>query len=403
MASETRIYSFPRWRIIRWLVDAGSDVPKNIRVALIGNLFGTLPVFAAGVANTLAVSALIAVRVQTAPFVAWLVIEILICAARLTVLLKARQAALKHRRTPTDIYLVLGIAWSVSVGYGALISLASRDWIAATLACVSAAAMAGGICFRHFSAPRLAGTMIVTSLGLCLPGAALSGEPLFYFAFAQVPMYLVAMTMAAFKLNRMLIATMRAERENDHRARHDHLTGLSNRTGLVDAIETRLKSPIDDNQAFALLFLDLDNFKMVNDSFGHAAGDRLLKLVAGRIRQLVRPSDLVARIGGDEFLVLADGLTGEQALELGQRLISGVATLYDLGDGISTRVGLSIGIATAPEHGRDFASLVAVADAALYKAKSSGKLRCCMGSCTAISTLSRRLRGNTGTGADVAA
>ena len=278
MARENRIYSLPRWGITRWLVDAGTAVPKNIRVALIGNLFSTLPVFAAGVVNTLAVSALIAIRVQTAPFITWLMLETLICAARLIVLIKARKAALQHRRTPTDIYLWLGIAWSVTVGYGALISLASRDWVAATLACVSAAAMVGGICFRHFSAPRLAGTMIVTSLGLCLPGAALSGEPLLYFAFAQVPMYLVAMTMAAFKLNKLLIATMRAERENDHRARHDHLTGLSNRAGLMDAIETRMNEPIDSNRHFALLFLDLDGFKKVNDSFGHAAGDRLLQI-----------------------------------------------------------------------------------------------------------------------------
>ena len=84
--------------------------------------------------------------------------------------------------------------------------------------------------------------MILTSLGPCLPGAALAGEPLVYVAFVQAPLYLVAMTAAAFKLNKMLVATMQAGRENDHRARHDALTGLSNRVELLDAIDARLKA-----------------------------------------------------------------------------------------------------------------------------------------------------------------
>ena len=100
--------------------------------------------------------------------------------------------------------------------------------------------MVGGICFRNFGAPRLAGTMIVMSLGLCLPGAALAGEPLLFLVFAQAPMYLFAMTAAAFRLNKMLVATMRGERENDHRARHDALTGLQNRMGLADQVGARL-------------------------------------------------------------------------------------------------------------------------------------------------------------------
>lgn len=95
------------------------------------------------------------------------------------------------------------------------------------LASLSAAAMVGGICFRNFGAPRLAGTMILLSLGPIIPGAAFAGEPLFYIVYLQVPMYLAAMTAAAFRLNRMLITTMRAERENSHRAHHDALTGCS--------------------------------------------------------------------------------------------------------------------------------------------------------------------------------
>jgi diguanylate cyclase (GGDEF)-like protein len=392
MQAEDRVYSLPRWRVTRWLADAGPGVPDDIRVALVGNLFGTLPIFAGGVLNTVVVAVVIAARLPTAPFVAWAAFEVAICLIRLIVLIGARRAALEHRKTPTDIYLLLAVAWSLSVGYGVIVSLASGDWVASTLACLSAAAMVGGICFRNFSAPRLAGVMILTSLGPSLPGAALAGEPLLYVVFAQIPMYLFAMTAACYKLNKMLVATMRAERENDHRARHDGLTGLSNRMGLHDAVGARLAASGGGDRALALLFLDLDGFKTVNDTYGHAAGDRLLQMVAERLRCVLGASDLAARIGGDEFVVLADALAREQAIAFGDKLIATVATSYDLGDGIAAGIGVSVGIAMAPEHGSDPADLLAVADAALYEAKSNGKLRCHMGSAAANLAALRRLQ-----------
>jgi diguanylate cyclase (GGDEF)-like protein len=307
------------------------------------------------------------------------------------VLITARQAALKRRKTPTDIYLLLGIAWSASVGYGVVISMANGDWVAATLAGSSAAAMVGGICFRNFSAPRLVATMIVLSLGPSVPGALLGGEPLLFVVFAQVPVYLAAMTLAAFKLNKMLVATMRAERENDYRAQHDALTGLSNRAGLAHAVNSRLAAGPD--VALALLFLDLDGFKIVNDTFGHGGGDRLLKMVAERLSRMLRAVDVGARVGGDEFVVLAEALTPERAAAFGEALIASVANGYDLGEGVSASIGVSIGIAMAPEHGSDLTQLLAVADAALYEAKSGGKSRCCMASAITNLAALRRLQG----------
>jgi diguanylate cyclase (GGDEF)-like protein len=309
------------------------------------------------------------------------------------VLLHAQRAADAGRRTPTDIYLLLSVCWAASVGYGTFISLMSGDWVSATLACLSAAAMVGGICFRNFSAPRLAAIMILVSLGPSLPGAALAGEPILYVVFLQVPLYAFAMTTAAFKLNKMLVATMRAERENDHRARHDALTGLTNRVGLRDAVVTRLSGPRRPDEALALLFLDLDGFKGVNDTYGHAAGDRLLGMVAVRLAQALRGDDVAARIGGDEFVVLADGLTAERALHLGRRLINAVASSYDLGGGMLARIGVSVGIAMAPMHGSDLVELLAAADAALYQAKSTGKARCCMAPPLANLTVSSRPQG----------
>ncbi len=370
-------YSLPRWRATRWLADAGRDVPDDIRVTLIGSLYGTLPIFAGGVLNTIAVALVCAIRLQQPVFIVWVVAEVAICAARLLVLVHAHRAERAGRRTFTDAYMVLGLLWAAGVGFGAFISITSGDWVVATLACVSAAAMVGGICFRNFGAPRLACVMIGLSLGPCCAGGAISGEPILLIMLLQIPFYLVSMGIASWKLNRILVATIKAERANEHRARHDVLTGLSNRAGLAAAVERKFASERSSTQRLALLYLDLDGFKRVNDTLGHVAGDRLLELVAERLRGVLRPGDVSARVGGDEFVVLIDGLDALGVLRVGQRLIAEIAEQsYPVGNGDAVAIGVSIGIAFAPEHGRGFDALLAAADAALYEAKSKGRSRC---------------------------
>jgi diguanylate cyclase (GGDEF)-like protein len=117
-------------------------------------------------------------------------------------------------------------------------------------------------------------------------------------------------------------------------------------------------------------------------------------MVADRLRRMVLASDIAARIGGDEFVVLAEGLTHDRAVMLGEHLIAAIARSYDLGDGNSATIGVSVGVAMAPEHGSEFGDLLAVADAALYEAKSSGKSRCCMASAATNLAALQRLRGN---------
>ena len=400
MQGDTRIYSLPRWRLTRWLVDAGADVPDDIRAALVASLFGTLPVFFGGLINTLVVAGAIALRAPTPPFLIWLALESVIALARLAVLIHARSAARAGRRTPTDLYLLLALAWSASVGYGVVASLASGDWVIATVACLSAAAMVGGICFRNFGAPRLATAMILLSLGPCSLGAVLAREPLLLIVFVQIPLYLAAMGAAAFKLNAMLVSTMRAERESDRRARHDALTGLVNRAGLAAAYQATRAGP---GAATALLYLDLDGFKTVNDTHGHAAGDRLLKQVAERLTRLARPGDIAARLGGDEFVMVCAGLVQASALEFGQRLIRALSAPYDLDDGVSETVGASVGIALAPGHGRDVDSLLAAADSALYDAKLGGKARCAVATGAGVTRGGRIRAGRVALGANRAA
>src|SRR5262249_54090664 len=112
MFRDASTYSLPRWRLTRWLADAGPDVPADIRLALLRGLFGSLPVFFGGVINTLLVSGVIAARLPRPLFITWFALEVVICVTRLSVLLVARRAAASGRNTPTDIYVVLGVCWA---------------------------------------------------------------------------------------------------------------------------------------------------------------------------------------------------------------------------------------------------------------------------------------------------
>jgi diguanylate cyclase (GGDEF)-like protein len=405
MRDDGLAFSLPRWRITRWLADVGPDVSDDVRVALIGELYGSWPIFAAGIVNSVMTSGAIAAREQSAPFVAWFALEVVVCAARLIVLSIAFRAAHAGRKTPTDLYLLLGVAWSASVGLGAGISVASGHWVSATLACLSGAAMVGGTCFRNFSAPRLAGAMTLFTVGPVVPGVALAREPLLYLLFLQMPLYFVAMLAAALRLNKMLVTVLQAKRRSEDQARLDVLTGLHNRAGLVDALEARIIAHQNDGRRFALLYLDLDHFKPVNDTFGHAAGDMLLQTIALYLHEIAPTAEAIARIGGDEFVVLTSDVTPEDAIALGERITHIAEQPIMLDGGAGATIGISVGIALSPDHGTDAETLLALADAALYEAKSAGRSCCRLASTDTILTALRKLtrHGATRTNADTAA
>ena len=157
-------------------------------------------------------------------------------------------------------------------------------------------------------------------------------------------------------------------------AHHDALTGLPNRVLFNDRLQQTLSLAKRDSRQFALLYLDLDRFKPVNDSMGHAAGDELLQEVAARIRNQVRESDTVARVGGDEFtVILPDIAKREEAAVVAGKIISALALPFRLSpQGQSIAIGISIGIAVYPGDGRDADALVTAADSAMYAAKQAG-------------------------------
>jgi diguanylate cyclase (GGDEF)-like protein/PAS domain S-box-containing protein len=164
-----------------------------------------------------------------------------------------------------------------------------------------------------------------------------------------------------------------AESQLVHQAYHDALTGLPNRILFQDRLNQALSLSRRQERGLAVLFLDLDQFKLVNDTLGHTIGDRLLKVVAGRLQQAVRRSDTVARVGGDEFNLLLPGIDrGNQAAKLAEKILNTVARPVDV-DGHRLFLTTSIGISLFPADAGDAESLLTSADIAMYRAKELGR------------------------------
>jgi diguanylate cyclase (GGDEF)-like protein len=163
-----------------------------------------------------------------------------------------------------------------------------------------------------------------------------------------------------------------AEQKVVFMARHDALTGLPNRTLFAERIHSALSNATTERKT-PVLFLDLDRFKTINDTLGHAAGDLLLTKMAERLKRCLRPEDMISRVGGDEFtVVLSDGPSREQTIALAQRIIEAANQPFDL-DGQRATVGVSVGIAVAPGDGSSPDVLLRNADMALYRAKAEGR------------------------------
>jgi two-component system cell cycle response regulator len=164
-------------------------------------------------------------------------------------------------------------------------------------------------------------------------------------------------------------------RLQEERALHDALTGLPNRRLLADRLETAMQYARRHQQMIAVMYMDLDGFKQVNDLHGHACGDALLKEIANRLRNVTRQEDTVARIGGDEFIIVLSEVASEgDVLRPASTILHSLDRPIDIGH-VSVNVTGSIGIAFYPKDGEDTAALFARADEALYSAKHAGKNR----------------------------
>ena len=209
------------------------------------------------------------------------------------------------------------------------------------------------------------GRYLVTDLRfqVVTAGCVLSLTPV-VLASAEVSMAIVPVCLVP--LLAIYFGARQATRDA-HRAMHDALTGLPNRVLLRDRLERTLRHP---TEPLALMIVDLDDFKAVNDTLGHAYGDRLLQEVAGRLVGALRPCDTLARLGGDEFAVLLPRAGQPEGARLAERLVATLDAPFVL-DGMVLHVRASVGLATHPDHGSDPEDLLRRADIALYCAKSS--------------------------------
>jgi diguanylate cyclase (GGDEF)-like protein len=177
-------------------------------------------------------------------------------------------------------------------------------------------------------------------------------------------------------LKQEVLERQNAEQRIQHMAYHDALTGLPNRLLLQDRVAQALMRSERHGVRHAVVFIDLDNFKNINDSLGHHIGDQVLQAIAKRLAPCVRETDTVARIGGDEFFVsLADMQGSMSAGRIARKLLEAISLPIELA-GQQVRISASIGVAIYPEHGQDVATLLRNADAAMYSAKKLGRNRC---------------------------
>lgn len=174
-------------------------------------------------------------------------------------------------------------------------------------------------------------------------------------------------------LTTMLSADLHyAKRSFEKLSQTDDLTGIYNRRAFNRILEQEVGKAVRYARPFSLLVIDTDDLKLTNDKYGHEAGDRLLKLLAGTISSSLRASDVVARIGGDEFAVFMPETDQPHALEAAQRILAAADSASSVRDGSRVGMKISLGVASYPTHGREAADLLQKADAAMYLSKERG-------------------------------
>jgi len=284
----------------------------------------------------------------------------------------------RRRGTPQPL---LGIMVSAglsmaSFGFGSAASILTGDFALTTISLSGAMGVVAGLATRWAALPRPAiATMVLT---MAPPVVVLMSGGGAHMLAAWVIIFVVV-SIASFTQHNQenLLAAITAEDLHRRLAHTDHLTGLANRAQLTRQMALACQElPLvagGRGRRFAVLYIDLDGFKAINDNHGHAAGDEILQRVGDCLRQSAGPEEMVARIGGDEFVVLlrdADALT---ARAVADEIIIAISREHRINDGRVLRVGCSVGVCLAPDQGREPETLLARADAALYDVKNQGK------------------------------
>jgi diguanylate cyclase (GGDEF)-like protein len=369
--------------VFDWLRSTRAATSGEIRDRLIQTVMDRKAPIVFGIVSIGLMAAFAGVRTgETWPWV-WLLAELVLSGVRLSILAFApRQHGHVKDRT-LAILMVLGLSWCAVFGAGLHFCVMTGDPVLMILAGINMAGIIGAITSRNAAMPRYG----ITAIVICaLPyGAALlrvdgivpelSGLSIIGL---MVPLWVGVMSAIMVQNYEIAVRMIRAEIATRHIARTDGLTGLPNRMYLEEILADTCRPGLAAEEAteharFAMLCIDLDGFKLVNDRHGHTAGDRLLAAVGRRLAHSVREGDRVFRYGGDEFVALLPEASAREAAFIGSRIITALGRPFDIGVGETVRIGASIGSVRAPEDGDTAARLISLADAALYQAKTAGK------------------------------
>jgi diguanylate cyclase (GGDEF)-like protein len=360
---------------LKWLVAPGPSVPDPIRPVLYAELYTNLTTAMMGIVDGMAVAGVF-VLFDGARLPAWLLPLLLSClAVRLVALLVTHNADVLRNRQVANLYLATSILWCWILGVVLFYAMRSNVPSVQVLAAALAAGMVGGTFGRNYPAPRLASLL---SLLLYVPFAAGAALSRAHWLILFVPMglpFIFGTMRVADKSREFAVLALSAQHESQRRALQDPLTGLLNRRAVSDPqVLEMLGEPLEGMPTFSVFCLDLDRFKAVNDTLGHMAGDELLCAVARRLEAMVRPDDILVRLGGDEFLLLAPGVSAQEAHHVAARLVARIAgEPYAIERGQRVEIGVSLGYACAPQDGTALEALYERADAALYDSKAAGR------------------------------
>ncbi|MBZ9559533.1 MULTISPECIES: GGDEF domain-containing protein [unclassified Modicisalibacter] len=370
--ARPRAYSLPRWRCMYWLL-CDPRLPKPIQQSLlIGPTIQTSFMWSGTI--TILLLTLIAVyRNPTPAFWAWCLATLSVSAYRiwLQYLIKRRWDR-QHIATPADQAYLANLLWSAVTGLGTALCLLSGDTVLQVLTISSMVALASIAAGFSHGTPRYAMLQVLLldlPLKLAVP---FQPEPWFWVLLLQGPFFWVALHMMTRTLHKMSAQLLLDEYQSRQKAHRDPLTELLNREGWFrEALAVR--GPGRAPMPAGLLFIDLDGFKRINDTHGHLKGDQLLHQIATLMSDALRADDILARWGGDEFVILLPGADADASRTVAQRLIEITA---DLGR-VHTEFGLSIGLVHCDDwrgaNRERIEQLIARADQALYRAKQDGK------------------------------
>lgn len=355
--------------LLPWLMRWSHGTPHELRPAMNGALLSSPGAVIMGAINGLFVAGLAHFTIGGGAFAIIIIGEAILLFLRLASLKRIKQARERDEIPQIDMPVTLSILWCML--QGALFFFGMRTGNAPIMVLVSAHCMGlvGPLCARNYAAPRLGLLLVALCVGPFLAGAASTGEPLMLAIFALLPGFLLGAIQLMAHYRGAMLSALSAEMINAERARHDPLTGLLNRHGLEGVMKG-----LSRKEVFSLVCFDLDGFKPINDRFGHAAGDGLLCEVANRMQAALADGQVLARIGGDEFLALLPGQgaeAAEAAIEAVLAKVSGAP--YAVEAKSLVEIGVTAGFACYPDDATNIAELHVLADRALYAAKKAGK------------------------------